>query len=100
MKFALASLFYPFLITTSLSVALLKLIKVKLNLFLLAEESAKSWEHQRKDKVIKVETGFSEEQVETLKQVSSLVAMFQQEALNEKQTRLLAQLKALEKVLN
>ena len=46
----------------------------------------------------KPEPGLTEEQVETLKQVSSLVAMFQQEALNEKQTRLLAQLKAIEKV--
>lgn len=95
MKFVLASLVYPFLISTSSSVALLNLVYS----FLLAEDSAKSWEHQRKDKVIKIETGLSEEQLETLKQVSSLVAMFQQEALNEKQTRLLAQLKALEKVL-
>ena len=46
----------------------------------------------------KAELGLTEEQMETLKQVSSLVGMFQQEALNEKQTRLLAQLKALEKV--
>lgn len=53
---------------------------------------------QKKDKDNKPEPGLTEEQVETLKQVSSLVAMFQQEALNEKQTRLLAQLKALEKV--
>ena len=96
MKFVLASLVYPFLISTSSSVALLNLV----NSFLLAEESAKSLEHQRKDKVIKIETGLFEEQLQTLKQVSSLVAMFQQEALNEKQTRLLAQLKALEKVLN
>ncbi|XP_078365801.1 uncharacterized protein LOC144650037 isoform X2 [Oculina patagonica] len=54
-------------------------------------------ENQKQDKANKPEPGLSEEQVETLKQVSSLVAMFQQEALNEKQTRLLAQLKALEK---
>lgn len=53
--------------------------------------------HQEQDKS-KAELGLTEEQVETLKQVSSLVGMFQQEALNEKQTRLLAQLKALEKV--
>ena len=46
----------------------------------------------------KPETGSTVKQFEALKQVSSLVAMFQQEALNEKQTRLLAQLKALEKV--
>ncbi|CAH3017184.1 unnamed protein product [Porites evermanni] len=52
--------------------------------------------HQEQDKS-KAELGLTEEQVETLKQVSSLVGMFQQEALNEKQTRLLAQLKALEK---
>lgn len=52
--------------------------------------------HQEHDKS-KAELGLTEEQVETLKQVSSLVGMFQQEALNEKQTRLLAQLKALEK---
>ena len=50
------------------------------------------------DKMSKAELGLTEEQMETLKQVSSLVGMFQQEALNEKQTRLLAQLKALEKV--
>lgn len=56
-------------------------------------------EQQEHDKAIKSEPGLTEEQVETLKQVSSLVAMFQQEALNEKQTRLLAQLKVLEKVL-
>lgn len=53
--------------------------------------------HQEQDKS-KAELGLTEEQVETLKQASSLVGMFQQEALNEKQTRLLAQLKALEKV--
>ena len=52
-------------------------------------------QNQKKDKP---EPGLTGEQVEALKQVSSLVAMFQQEALNEKQTRLLAQLKALEKV--
>ncbi|CAH3139171.1 unnamed protein product, partial [Porites lobata] len=52
--------------------------------------------HQEQDKS-KAELSLTEEQVETLKQVSSLVGMFQQEALNEKQTRLLAQLKALEK---
>lgn len=55
-------------------------------------------ENQLHDRNHKSEPGLTEEQVETLKQVSSLVAMFQQEALNEKQTRLLAQLKALEKV--
>lgn len=55
-------------------------------------------ESQKQDKRNKAEPGLTEEQVETLKQVSSLVAMYQQEALNEKQTRLLAQLKALEKV--
>lgn len=57
-------------------------------------------EHQEQDTVNKAELGLAEEQVETFKKVSSLVTMFQQEALNEKQIRLLAQLKALEKVLN
>jgi len=57
-------------------------------------------EHQEQDTVNKAELGLTEEQVETFKKVSSLVTIFQQEALNEKQIRLLAQLKALEKVLN
>lgn len=65
---------------------------------LLFKEPQKLVENQEQNKDHKPEPGLTEEQVETLKQVSSLVAMFQQEALNEKQTRLLAQLKALEKV--
>lgn len=64
-------------------------------LFSILKEPQKFVQNQKRDKP---EPGLTEEQVETLKQVSSLVAMFQQEALNEKQTRLLAQLKALEKV--
>lgn len=64
-------------------------------MFFIFKEPQKSVQNQKKDKP---EPGLTEEQVETLKQVSSLVAMFQKEALNEKQTRLLAQLKALEKV--
>ena len=64
-------------------------------MFFIFKEPQKFVQNQKKDKP---EPGLTEEQVETLKQVSSLVAMFQKEALNEKQTRLLAQLKALEKV--
>jgi len=62
---------------------------------LIFKEPQKFAQNQKKDKP---EPGLTDEQMETLKQVSSLVAMFQQEALNEKQTRLLAQLKAIEKV--
>ena len=55
-------------------------------------------ENQLQDKDRKPESGVTEGLVERQKQTSSLIEMFQQEALNEKQTRLLAQLKALEKV--
>lgn len=55
-------------------------------------------ENQLQDKDRKPESGVTEGLVERQKQASSLIEMFQQEALNEKQTRLLAQLKALEKV--
>ena len=70
----------------------------RLTSFLIFKELQTFVETQKQDKANKREPGLNEEQVETLKQVSSLVAMFQQEALNEKQTRLLAQLKAIEKV--
>lgn len=54
-------------------------------------------ENQFPDNDRKPEPGVIEGQMEKQKHASSLIEMFQQEALNEKQTRLLAQLKALEK---
>ncbi|RMX50864.1 hypothetical protein pdam_00017249 [Pocillopora damicornis] len=63
----------------------------------IAKEPQTFVENQLQDKDRKPESGVTEGMVERQKQASSLIEMFQQEALNEKQTRLLAQLKALEK---